>query len=231
MLPSFQESSFMRISKELIEKYHDGDCTPEEKKAVEDWLFSDEAGNELVLPPTESKSKIRDEMWDEISTVLPNKKTPLQTIFLKPYWRQAAAVLLVGMMGPALFYLKYAVRKSEIIVINNSSETINKDLNEQEYTISVGPKSNVEINNNTGNIDFCGAMMINPKRDIELSIHGTCQNKDEKSEKMKLKKGQNYIALNYSNPAKSDEIIILQEGSLAGLPPIMQRQLMIQFDI
>ena len=33
----------MKISKELIEKYHHGHCTEEEKAAVEDWLLSDDA--------------------------------------------------------------------------------------------------------------------------------------------------------------------------------------------
>ncbi|WP_138476662.1 hypothetical protein [Dyadobacter bucti] len=231
MQPSFQESSFMRISKELIEKYHNGDCTPQEIKEVEDWLFNDETDEELVLPAGADKFKIQDEMWEEIATVFPEKKQHRAILFFSPFWRQAAAVLLLSAIGAAFFLLKYPAGKTDIIVIKNSSETINKDLDENTYTISLGPKSNVEINNHTGSIDFCGAMMINTKQDIEFTIKGTCASPDQKNEKVTLKKGLNYIALNYSSSGKADEVIILEEGSLMGLPPLVQRQLMVQFNI
>jgi hypothetical protein len=89
----------------------------------------------------------------------------------------------------------------------------------------------VEINNHTGSIDFCGAMMINTKQDIEFTIKGACASPARKNEKVTLKKGLNYIALNYSSSGKANEVIILEEGSLMGLPPLVQRQLMVQFNI
>jgi hypothetical protein len=170
-------------------------------------------------------------MWKEISTVLPSRQESPVRVLFKPFWRQAAAFLLISLAGFAAFYLKTRDAESGVIVVNNVSETVNQNLHENAYSLSVGPKSNVEINNETGRIDFCGAMMINPNRDIELTIQGTCARPDEKSAKMLLKKGQNYIALNYGSAANPNEVIILPPGSLAGLPPLMQRQLMIQFDI
>ncbi|RCR67211.1 hypothetical protein [Larkinella punicea] len=223
----------MKISKELIEKYHSGHCTPDEKKAVEAWLFDDEATTEptLPLPTGESKFEIREEMWNEIATVLPSRQKPAVLAFFRPFWRQAAAVLLICLAGVAVFYLKNREADSGVIVVNNVSDTANQNLHESAYSIAIGPKSNVEINHETGRIDFCGAMMINPNRDIELTIQGICARPDEKSEKRILKKGQNYIALNYGNAANPNEVIILPQGSLTGLPPLMQRQLMMQFDI
>lgn len=227
------ESAFMTISKELIEKYHSGNCTPEEIQLVEAWLFDDDTAVEPIQPyPTgESKSRIRDEMWDEISTVLPARKQSAVRVFFKPFWWQAAAILLISLAGVATFFLTNQDTTRGIIVVKNASATVNQNLDGGTYSLSVGPKSNVEINNKTGRIDFCGTMMINPKRDIELTIQGTCARPDEKSAKMVLKKGQNYIALNYSNTANANEVIILPQESLTGLPPLMQRQLMMQFDI
>jgi hypothetical protein len=224
---------FMKISKELIEKYHDGNCSDEEIRVVENWL-SDENEEEDLLLPDEIKVKHRDEMWDEVASVLPEKKKETKIISFKkiePVWRVAAAALIIGLLGIAVYNLKNSSSDSAIIVINNTSETVNKDLNEQAYNISIGPKSNIEINNETGIIDFCGAVMINPKRDIEFTIQGTCANAKDGSEKMTLKKGLNYIALNYSSATKANEVIILEQGSLTGLPPLMKRQLLHQFDI
>ncbi|MVM34117.1 hypothetical protein GO755_29055 [Spirosoma sp. HMF4905] len=223
----------MEISKELIEKYHNGHCSPDEIKAVESWLFDDEFTDEptLPLPIGESKARIQNDMWEEISTVLPSRQKPVVQLFFKPFWRQAAAILLVSLAGLTAFYFKTQSTDTGVIIVNNVSETANKDLQESAYSLSVGPKSNVEINNETGRIEFCGAMLINPKRDIELTIQGICVRPDKAIEKMTLKKGQHYIALNYGNASNNNEVIILSQGSLSGLPPLMQRHLMMQFNI
>ena len=223
----------MHVTRELIEKYHEGNCTPEEIKAVEDWLFSDEAEEQFMLPKGESKEKIQDEIWNEINpaTPAPEKRNAPTLFETNPFWRPAVAAAAVIVLGITLFNIKYPAFNNEVIVLKNASETINKDVNESRYTISLGPKSNIEINNNTGSIDFCGAVMINPKEDIEFTIQGTCANPNEQKETMTLKKGLNYIALNYSSHDSDSEMIILEEGSLMGLPPLVQRQLMSQFNI
>jgi len=223
----------MDITRELIEKYHDGNCTPAEIKAVEDWLFSDGADEQFVTPVGENKETIQNDIWNEINPVdAVHEKTSNFSIFtLNSRWFPAAAAAILAILGITVFSLKYHSAGSQVIVIRNTSETINKDVNESRYTISLSPKSNIEIDNETGNIDFCGAVMINPKQDIKFTIQGSCANFKEQKETMVLKKGLNYIALNYSSPENNNEMIILEEGSLMGLPPLVKRQLMNQFDI
>jgi hypothetical protein len=222
----------MRISKELIEKYHDGLCTPDEKHAVEEWLFSDDTEEELQLSDGQTKIQLREEIWDGIASDVPVTNSKQRVFFLNSYLRQAAAIILiVGTIAAAWFGLQNSPARNNMIVVNNASDAINKDIQSNDYDISIGPESNVEINNETGSIDFCGAMMINPKEDIEFTLHGTCATQNENSSKITLKKGQNYIALNYRSSGEADEVIILEEGSLMGLPPIMKRKLMHQFNI
>ena len=226
----------MTVSKELIEKYHAGTCSAQEKMLVENWLFSEESEENLELPTNQDKEKLETEMWAEISSVLPQNKTETESgkakDFTFPLWKQiAAAVVFAGMIGAGFIYLKSLPIQPDIVFMENQSDTINKDLNAKEYTISVGPKSNVEINNETGIIDFCGAMMINPKKDIEFTLQGKCVNLSDNTEKIFLKKGQNYIALNYRNASNNDEAIILEEGSMMGLPPLIMKQLIQQFNI
>lgn len=57
----------MRISKELIEKYHDGFCTPDEKHAVEEWLFSDEAEEKLQFSDDHARNELREEIWNGLA--------------------------------------------------------------------------------------------------------------------------------------------------------------------
>jgi len=222
----------MKISKELIEKYHNGRCSPAEIKAVEAWLFDDQFNVEppLPLPIGESKTQLQDDMWEEIATVLPSRQKRGINFFATSFWWQAAAVFLVALAGVA-FYRINLDRADRVIVVNNVSETTNQDLQESAYSLSVGPKSNVEINQETGRIEFCGAVLINPKRDIELTIQGRCARPDKATERLTLKKGQHYIALNYGNASDANEVVILSQGSLSGLPPLMQRNLMMQFNI
>ncbi len=225
----------MKINKELIEKYHDGACSAAEKVAVEDWLLRDESEEELLLPQ-EEKWHHQVEMWNTIATILPSDRRESKVLELKrnvfPLWKQAiAAAVLLTILSSALYIFRQSQSQVDIIVMNNASGSVNKNLNEKEYTISVGPKSNIEINNATGSIDFCGTMMINPKIDIELTIQGTCSENGENGERMTLKKGLNYIALNYSSPANASEMIILEEGAMMGLPPLVMKQLLHQFNI
>jgi len=224
----------MTVSKELIEKYHDGTCSAQEKLLVENWLFSEELEENPEFATNEDRDKLETEMWTEISSILPQKEEQSRKVkeVIFPLWKQiAAAAVFAGTIGGGFIYQKSLPIQPDIVFMDNQSDTINKDLNAKEYTISVGPKSNVEINNETGIIDFCGAMMINPKKDIEFTLQGKCVNPSNNTEKIFLKKGQNYIALNYRNASNSDEVIILEEGSMMGLPPLIMKQLIQQFNI
>lgn len=223
----------MKVTKELIEKYHDDACTPEEMKAVEDWLLSDELNEEFVIPEGDNRESLREEIWSEVRNVLPKQEPkPIFLFFTRrDWWRPAVAAAAVLIIGISLFNFKNTASKSGVIVAQNASDTINKDIHDSQYTISLGPNSNIEINHSTGSIDFCGAVMINPKQDIEFTIQGSCVIPYDQQETMTLKKGLNYIALNYSSLDNKKEMVILEEGALMGLPPLVQRQLMNQFNI
>lgn len=225
----------MKISKELIEKYHHGRCTDEEKAAVEDWLLSDEADETVEWSLPEEKTALQSEMWNEIATVLPtpdeSSVPKVRHTIILSLWKPAVAACLLAVLGSVLYALKRESATREVIAINNISGTENKALHEKDFTLSLAPKSNVAINSQTGVMDFCGAVLINPKQDIELTFQGTCANPAQNREKVSLKKGQNYIALNYGGNAQSGEVIVVEEGAMVSLPPLVLKQLMHQFNI
>lgn len=227
----------MKISKELIEKYHHGQCTDEERAAVEDWLFSDDADETVQWGSPEEKTTLGAEIWAGIADVAPSaEEKPVPRIkhtVIRSFWKPAVAACLLAVLGSVIYSMQRP-ENGEVIALNNISGTENKDLHEKEFSLSIAPKSNVAINSKTGIMDFCGAVLINPKEDIELTIQGSCANPTQNSEKVSLKKGQNYIALNYggnSQYASSGEVIVVKEGAMVSLPPLVLKQLMHQFNI
>lgn len=210
-------------------------CSADEKKAVEEWLFSDESTEELTLPAGSDKLAIQREMWSEIASVLPdkseNRKMSADRAIVRPLWRRVAASAAIIVLAGSGWYFLRNTNSQDIIKLTNTSETVNKNVHSNDFTISVGPESNVEINSETGVIDFCGAMMINPKEDMEFTIQGTCENPTDNKEKVMLKKGLNYFALNYSSNTNSNEVIVLEQGAVMSLPPLVMKQLLHQFDI
>lgn len=226
----------MKISKELIEKYHHGRCTDDEKAVVEEWLLSDDTDEAVEWATPAEKISVQSEIWDGIAAVLPSSheapRVPeVKRTIVRTFWKPAVAACLIAALGSILYINKQESAKQEVIALDNISGTENKDLHEKEFTLSIAPKSNVAINSETGIMDFCGAVLINPKEDIELTFQGSCANPTLNKETVSLKKGQNYIALNYGGNASTGEVIIVEEGAMVSLPPLVLKQLMHQFNI
>ncbi|MDQ6480027.1 hypothetical protein [Dyadobacter sp. LHD-138] len=223
----------MRVSKELIEKYHNGLCTPDEMTLVENWLLDDEADDFVPLQDIFDRKIAKVEMWEEISAILPSsqKRFNFGGIYLsKAKWTNlatAASVLVV--LTASLFVFKQNTQQAIITSVNNSLSD-NKEIDARDYTISLGPESNARIDANSGLIDFCGTILISPKKDIFLSFKDVCTTSASNTGKMTFKKGETYIALNYRNK-KNNEVIVMEEKLLMGLPPVVKRQIMDQFNI
>ncbi|MCF0071217.1 hypothetical protein LZD49_12115 [Dyadobacter sp. CY261] len=230
----------MKISKELIEKYHHGRCTEVEKTAVEDWLLNDDAEETVSWESPQERMTLKAEMWNDISGVLPESQSNLtpkiKHTIVRSFWKPAMAACLLAVLGTVLYSVQRESVNEEVISLDNISGTRNKDLHEKGFTLSIAPKSNVAINSKTGIMDFCGAVLINPKEDIKLTIQGSCANPTQNRETVSMKKGQNYIALNYggntqSGEASTGEVIVVEEGAMVSLPPLVLKQLMHQFNI
>lgn len=223
----------MRVSKELIEKYHNGLCTPDEMTLVENWLLDDEADDISPLPKTLDKEIAKVEMWGEISSVLPSsqKRFSIGGIYLsKAKWTTlAAAASVLVVLTASLLVFKQNTQEAVITSVN-SSLSDSKEIQARDYTISLGPESNARIDANSGLIDFCGTILISPKKDIFLSFKDVCTSSAKNTGKMTFKKGETYIALNYRNK-KNNEVIVMEEKLLMGLPPVVKRQIMDQFNI
>ncbi|WP_316809113.1 hypothetical protein [Pedobacter agri] len=212
--------SSTHVDKELLEKYHLGFCTAEEKQRVEKWLFSAET-DDLMLSKPEAKFH-RDEMWVNIKTIM-DTGNPAKT---KKYfmWKGAIAasiVFVILSLGMYFLFIRSVSIAPESFSYHNSMQAGVKHVAAEEYNISIGPQTNAQIHTG-GVIDLSGSILISPKEDISLTFKGT-------QKKVTLKKGQTYIILNSEIGAKG--IIVVNDRNLLDLPPIMQKQISSQFGI
>jgi hypothetical protein len=219
----------MKISNELIEKYHHNECTQEEIDLIESWLFSGESDEALQLPLGEDKAAHKSGMWMEIEKILPaeniapaaQKKHFLHSSF----WSGAIAASLVIVVMAIAFYTLYrpkSIEEPPFVMVNNTSAIEIRHIESNGYHISVGTNTSTKINNETGIVDLTGSLLIRPKKDIQLSFQGI-------KDKMVFKAGQTYIILKGDDG--NDKIIVVNEKNIMDLPPMLQKQIINEFQI
>jgi hypothetical protein len=214
----------MKISKELIEKYHRDECSATERGWVEEWLFSGEADDELELPEGEDKYAHQQEIWNGLSGLFPEsaeRVTEKRGLTYAVWYRSVAAVLIIGLLGLSLYIIPSQLQPQQVTVDNTSSFDV-RYLDYHGYDIAVGPNTEAIINYRTGFIDFSGSLMISPKQDIELIFHGD-------KEKVSFKMGQTYIIL--KDKRGTDRMIVINERNLLDLPPVIQKRVSNEFNI
>jgi len=229
--------SAMKIDKDILERYHKNQCTAEESDMVEAWLFSNDSGEVLDLPPSESKDIHKLEIWNDIATVLPHSEQPGQfesISALNPqplkrkvkmaFWSGAiAASLVTAIFSTVIFQLmKTDLPETALVNIKNTSADEVRHLTSGDYTIAVGTNTSARIDNVTGVVDLNGSMLICPKKDVELSFRGSTR-------KITFIKGQTYILLKGKDG--KDKILIVDKKNLMDLPPVLQKQITHEFNI
>lgn len=216
----------MKVTADLIEKYHHNLCTPEERKAVEDWLMNSDV-DELEFHSENDKQLVKGDMWKNIATAVPDQPAPKQQL-LRPasyyMWKGAvAATLLITLLGATFYYLNRNSEKTvEFVAFHNKSALKVNHISAREYSLAIGPETSAEINEQNGVIDLTGSILISPKRDMELKFDGAVNT-------VSLKKGQTYIILN--SKSGNHGLIVVNEKNLINLPPLIQKKLIQEFDI
>ncbi|AOM79577.1 FecR family protein [Pedobacter steynii] len=105
----------MKVNKEVIERYHRGECSPEEQRIVEQWLDSEEV--EMSFPENTDLKVIGDRGWRKISgryhiSPKPEVVASLKLDNYRMIWQFAACLMLV--IGAAFFYYSNTDSKNEI---------------------------------------------------------------------------------------------------------------------
>lgn len=221
----------MKVNADLLKRYHLNTCTPEEEQAVNEWLFNNET-DPLILHSQERAQTARDNMWDEIASILPEADTtglpvqpaPKRSATVYAFWRGAvAATLVLVLLGAVYIYLRPAADPEQgLQAFQNNSDSRVSHISARAYNLAVGPETHAHIDATSGAIDLSGSILISPKQDMELHFEGA-------AETIKLKKAQTYIILN----SKSGNLglIVVNEKNLINLPPGVQKKIIHQFGI
>jgi len=209
----------MSVNKDLLERYHSDNCSAQECREIEEWLFNHDVA-ELEIGATE-KQELKAAMWKEITAGLPaDSKRPFRGTSSYYMWKGAIAASLVFIFSAVVVY-SLLPDQTTIVNLNNNSAAV-REVSTAGYTVSVAPNTTASINDKLQIIDLKGSLLISAEKDVELLLEGT-------GKKMKFKKGQTYIILNGKDGAK--ELIMVNKANLLDLPPMMQRQINTHFDI
>jgi transmembrane sensor len=104
-------------AKQLLERYHKGECTPEEKARVEEWYDMLEASAELEMSQGE-KQQINDELKHAIDAQIDNSK--VRRLSFKTIVAAASIVILLGFGWLAFKYQGQAQHKLNPLAYNDT---------------------------------------------------------------------------------------------------------------
>lgn len=211
----------MKIDRQLIEKYHLGHCSTQEKLLVEKWLLDDTLNTEQRPISLDKKTKLANDMWAELSTHIDQSNIPGSIP------RSIINFKSLGIAATMIFLLSFGFYKlskdveTGTAVFDNKTSAGLKYINQNNYNIILGKDASAEINTDTGEFKTSGNIMFIPKKNFSFSFGGTDQKK-------KLKYGETYFVI--KTPASGKQVIIAK-SELTFLAPIIQHELKMQFNI
>lgn len=201
----------MKVTKALLEKYHQGHCSAEEKVLVEDWLLDDEVEeSNSVFSDEHARANMKKSIWRGIQPTLPFYRRKIA-------WYAAAAAIL-------LFIFVRFVQKDTSL----TSTSAIGEVSSPGFTIELGKESNASFQKDT--ISFRGTIKIVSQKNSILSFHTVCTDGTIRTKSIHVNEGESYIALHYKDK-ESSEMLVINENMLFELPPIIKNQLSEQFKI
>lgn len=234
----------IEITPELIIRYHQGQCTQEEKEVVMEWLLDPEAEEKLNLPDGEPELIHKFAIWQGISTGVKKKgrSAPLLQVLTKefsafrPIARLAIAasfLLFIASLVAGRFYPTRSI-DGKVSLDNLAGRTAkNGKLASLSFTLS--PQSKAEANTPTWTravqISFCGSLQVtnNSEKDVELVFSSGCKNTSYTLQKVTVAKGKSYLATHYR--METDEIIVVDKARILDLPPPLVSQFIKDFKL
>ena len=209
----------MKISKQLLQRYELGQCSPEEEDVVRQWLDS-ENWEEEAFDDKHVPDGVRTELWNNIA---PHIDQPKEFIARPRRWQSlqrwlSIAALLVLAIG--LTWHFFSKNQGDHIVLNNTEVGV-RWMCEDSFDLALRENSSVNINLRSDNLMLTGSMMLKPKRNLVLHDQQNDMSFD-------FKKGEVYFI---SRDPDTSRLIIFRQSEILFLPPIIQRQLKQQFHI
>ena len=200
------------VDKELLQKFHRGECTDEECAAVERWMLETDTKMDLVAENKMMEMEAR--IWKNIEPkeqVIP----VADSIFGRMFSYGLAASLLLA-LGFGWLTLGNNTRSNEPLVYELNSNA-QKTIEVRGLNFTLASNSNAVVSSNShgkqGDISFCGAVQItnNSGADIEYIFESACKKSAYTRKQITFQSGKTYIAVH--NFYKTDEVIVMTKES------------------
>ncbi|MEM9833830.1 MAG: FecR domain-containing protein [Bacteroidota bacterium] len=136
------------VTKELIEKYHLGLCSPEEKKAVEAWLNS--AEHQVDLTPEKDDEQVRQQIWQALRPTITQTREVRNIPLYKRLMRYAAAAIILCTLGISAYYFlgNSTLERSHEIISFDDYKPISTQRGEKR-TVTLSDGSTIRMNYET----------------------------------------------------------------------------------
>ncbi|MEM6526046.1 MAG: FecR domain-containing protein [Bacteroidota bacterium] len=137
----------MKVTRELIERYHSGHCTEEEKRAVDQWLSSSKDQYDQLLDPA-TKDDMASEIWGSISPVVQSDSSGKVVPLYQRIGRYAAAVLFLSAIGFSWYYYTSRESISRTTQVADLYQTVQTQRGEKR-TVTLPDGSTIRMNYET----------------------------------------------------------------------------------
>lgn len=164
------------VNKQILEKYLNGTCTPEEHAAVEEWYF--QLGNQETTAVNEQEFQER-ELFQKIQGLMHKSRCPDTEFRVTRKRNRTLAVsftLLILVLAGSFLYFINSPQKGEAaeghtvhLVLDNNSSSISQQSLPDGSTVWLSPQASLEYtsseNSNTRSVVFKGQAFFEVARD------------------------------------------------------------------
>ncbi|WKN30301.1 hypothetical protein PZB74_15155 [Porifericola rhodea] len=211
----------MKLSRELLEKYAQGKCSPEEIALVHQWMELEEP--EVPLPDDIPIQQIEKSVWNRLTDTRPEltKTSPYKTVLLSTAFKYVAAVLIVLLSAVAI--IDSAETQQYELMAENYNSSTEKLIRNRNFDLLLASNSKVHVKKEfyrTAKVNFCGPLKVEAQQDIELEISSSCLNVSHEAKKVSFRKGKSYLVFYFD--FKDTEIMVVDTDRIFDLPPRLQ---------
>jgi len=192
-----------REAQELLNRYVDGTCTPEEKALIDHWYLM-ESSRQKLPDENEDPFSEKSEIWQAISEInhLQGARGRVRKIILKT----SIAASLIFMLGAGAYF--YTQQKTEQLVKIDKTPTQNNDIdpggNKAVLTLADGSKILLD-NTGQGHIATQSGIQISKSSDGSITY--------QISQKEAVKQSKSIVYNTIETPKGGKYHIILPDGS------------------
>lgn len=212
----------MKISKELLQRYELGQCSPEEEHVVRQWLDSNDWEDDSY-EDIQVNDEVGKDMWSNITSHIEHTVEPSIPLIQKRRgtntlrWLSAAALLALFLGLSCFFYSRSQDHQIELTNMREGLMWMRKDC----FDLALQENSSIKINLRSDNILLSGSMFLKPK--CNLSLY-------DRENKMSFDfiEGETYYI---AKDPDTNKLVVFRQSEILFLPPILQRHLKRQFPI